>query len=104
MREAEAAWTRRRRTLVLVNLASVFEKADEALYAVPAVYQGVGAAVDVSPTMVGAPLCRALVQALSFPARCLRLRWPRPRPSSIWCATLFAPLVSIQFLPVSVDF
>ncbi|KAI4963669.1 hypothetical protein ZWY2020_011222 [Hordeum vulgare] len=53
--EAEAAWTKRRRTLVLVNLASVFEKADEALYAVPAVYQGVGAAVDVSPTMVGAP-------------------------------------------------
>ena len=66
MREAEASASTRRRTLVLVNLTSMLEKADEVL--LPAVYREVGAALAVSPTALGSlTLCRALVQALSFP-------------------------------------
>ncbi|KAG8047310.1 hypothetical protein GUJ93_ZPchr0008g13262 [Zizania palustris] len=66
-REVEADAARRRRwTLVLVNLASVLEKADEVL--LPAVYREVGAALGASPTALGSlTLCRAIVQAASYP-------------------------------------
>ncbi|RLN34272.1 uncharacterized protein C2845_PM03G33220 [Panicum miliaceum] len=56
----------RRRTLLLVSLASVMERADEAL--LPAVYREVGAALHATPAGLGAlTLCRSLVQAASYP-------------------------------------
>ena len=51
----------RRRTLLLVNLASIMERADETL--LPAVYREVGAALHASPAGLGAlSLCRSIVQ------------------------------------------
>ncbi|TVU09358.1 hypothetical protein EJB05_42828, partial [Eragrostis curvula] len=55
-----------RRTLVLVNLASIMERADEAL--LPAVYREVGAALHATPTGLGAlTLYRSIVQAACYP-------------------------------------
>eukprot|EP00897_Mesotaenium_endlicherianum_P007666 jgi/Mesen1/6928/ME000036S06256 len=54
------------RTLVLVNVAAIVEKADEAL--LPAVYKEVGTSFNVTPSALGTlTLVRALMQALSFP-------------------------------------
>ena len=54
------------RTLVLVNLASIMERADEAL--LPAVYREVGAALHATPTGLGAlTLYRSIVQAACYP-------------------------------------
>ena len=56
----------RRRTLLLVSLASVMERADEAL--LPAVYREVGAALHATPAGLGAlTLCRSIVQAACYP-------------------------------------
>ncbi|RWW71047.1 hypothetical protein BHE74_00021237 [Ensete ventricosum] len=55
-----------RRTLVLVNLAAILERADEAL--LPAVYKEVGAALHVSPTRLGSlTLFRSIVQSSCYP-------------------------------------
>ena len=57
---------RRRRTLALVSVAALLERADEAL--LPAVYREVGAALGASPTALGyLTMCRALVQTLCYP-------------------------------------
>lgn len=65
------------RTLVLVNVAAVVERADEAL--LPAVYREIGETFHASPSALGAiSLARALCQALSFPlAALLVLLMPR---------------------------
>jgi MFS family permease len=101
--DAEAA-SRRRWTLVLVNLASVLEKADEVL--LPAVYKEVGAALDASPTALGSlTLCRALVQAACYPlAAYASARHDRARVVAVgaflWAAATFLVAVSGSFVQV----
>ncbi|CAI5930559.1 unnamed protein product [Closterium sp. NIES-64] len=67
----------RLRTLVLVNVAAIVERADESL--LPAVYNEVGRAFNASPRDLGAlTLVRALMQALLCPlAPWLSLYLPR---------------------------
>jgi MFS family permease len=104
MREAEAA-SARRRTLVLVNLTSMLEKADEVL--LPAVYREVGLALGVSVTALGSlTLCRALVQALSFPlAAYASARYDRASVVAVgaflWAAATFLVAISRTYLQVS---
>jgi predicted MFS family arabinose efflux permease len=104
MREAKAA-SARRRTLVLVNLTSMLEKADEVL--LPAVYREVGLALGVSVTALGSlTLCRALVQALSFPlAAYASARHDRARVVAVgaflWAAATFLVAISRTYLQVS---
>ncbi|CAD6245025.1 unnamed protein product [Miscanthus lutarioriparius] len=99
--DAEAA-SRRRWTLVLVNLASVLEKADEVL--LPAVYKEVGAALGASPTALGSlTLCRALVQAACYPlAAYASARHDRARVVAVgaflWAAATFLVAISGSFL------
>ncbi|PKA60497.1 hypothetical protein AXF42_Ash017903 [Apostasia shenzhenica] len=55
-----------RLTLVLVNLAGIMERADEAL--LPSVYKEVGAALHVSPSGLGSlTLLRSIVQSACYP-------------------------------------
>ncbi|GJN03445.1 hypothetical protein PR202_ga20894 [Eleusine coracana subsp. coracana] len=104
MRDPAAA-SRRRWTLVLVNLASVLEKADEVL--LPAVYREVGAALGASPTALGSlTLCRALVQAASYPlAAYASARHDRARVVAVgaflWAAATFLVAISGSFLQVN---
>eukprot|EP01024_Parvocaulis_polyphysoides_P017133 TRINITY_DN17576_c0_g1_i2.p1 TRINITY_DN17576_c0_g1~~TRINITY_DN17576_c0_g1_i2.p1 ORF type:complete len:135 (+),score=12.02 TRINITY_DN17576_c0_g1_i2:46-405(+) len=54
------------RTLFLVNLASIIEKADEQM--LPAAFIFIGRSLNASPSQLGTiTFCRALVQALSSP-------------------------------------
>nr|XP_051230841.1 uncharacterized protein LOC127349094 [Lolium perenne] len=66
-------------TLAVVTVASLLERADEAV--LPAVYKEVGAAMGVSPAALGSlSLCRALVQAACYPlAACAAARHDRAR-------------------------
>jgi predicted MFS family arabinose efflux permease len=102
-----AAASRRRWTLVLVNLASVLEKADEVL--LPAVYREVGAALGASPTALGSlTLCRALVQAACYPlATYACARHDRARVVAVgaflWAAATFLVAVSGSFLQVNIN-
>jgi MFS family permease len=95
---------RRRWTLVLVNLASVLEKADEVL--LPAVYREVGAALGASPTALGSlTLCRALVQTACYPlAAYASARHDRARVVAVgaflWAAATFLVAISGTFLQV----
>ena len=90
---------------MLVNLASVLEKADEVL--LPAVYREVGLALRVSPTALGSlTVCRALVQALSFPlAAYASARHDRARVIAVgaflWAAATFLVAISGTYLQVS---
>lgn len=108
MREAEAeAASARRRTLVLVNLTSMLEKADEVL--LPAVYREVGLALGVSVTALGSlTLCRALVQALSFPlAAYASARHDRARVVAVgaflWAAATFLVAISRTYLQMAIS-
>ncbi|XP_051205174.1 uncharacterized protein [Lolium perenne] len=108
MREAEAeAASARRRTLVLVNLTSMLEKADEVL--LPAVYREVGQALGVSVTALGSlTLCRALVQALSFPlAAYASARHDRARVVAVgaflWAAATFLVAISRTYLQMAIS-
>nr|BAJ99144.1 predicted protein [Hordeum vulgare subsp. vulgare] len=107
MREAEAAASTRRRTLVLVNLTSMLEKADEVL--LPAVYREVGLALAVSPTALGSlTLCRALVQALSFPlAAYASARHDRAKVVAVgaflWAAATFLVAISRTYLQMAIS-
>ncbi|CAL5012239.1 unnamed protein product [Urochloa decumbens] len=104
--DADAA-ARRRWTLVLVNLASVVEKADEVL--LPAVYREVGAALGASPTALGSlTLCRALVQAACYPlAAYASARHDRARVIAVgaflWAAATFLVAVSGTFLQMAIS-
>ena len=59
--EKAAAASARLRTTLLMNLASVVEKADEQV--LPAVYYFIGRSLKATPAQLGTlTLCRALVQ------------------------------------------
>jgi len=96
----------RRRTLLLVNLASIMERADEAL--LPAVYREVGAALHASPAGLGAlSLCRSIVQAACYPlAAYAAARHNRAHVIAVgaflWAAATFLVGVSDTFLQVRV--
>ena len=71
--EKAAAASARLRTTLLMNLASIVEKADEQV--LPAVYYFIGRSLNATPAQLGTlTLCRALVQAcsaqLTFPLAC----------------------------------
>ncbi|RCV11479.1 hypothetical protein SETIT_2G189000v2 [Setaria italica] len=92
----------RRRTLALVNLAAIMERADEAL--LPAVYREVGAALHATPAGLGAlTLCRSLVQAACYPlAAYAAARHNRAHVIAagtfLWAATTFLVGVSQTFV------
>uniref|UniRef100_A0A0D9X7R3 Major facilitator superfamily (MFS) profile domain-containing protein n=1 Tax=Leersia perrieri TaxID=77586 RepID=A0A0D9X7R3_9ORYZ len=98
---------RRRWTLVLVNLASVLEKADEVL--LPAVYREVGAELGASPTALGSlTLCRAIVQAASYPlAAYASARHDRARVVAVgaflWAAATLLVALSGSFLQMAIS-
>ncbi|XP_066390177.1 uncharacterized protein [Miscanthus floridulus] len=97
----------RRRTLLLVNLASIMERADEAL--LPAVYREVGAALHASPAGLGAlSLCRSIVQAACYPlAAYAAARHNRAHVIAVgaflWAAATFLVGVSDTFLQVAIS-
>jgi hypothetical protein len=69
------------RTLVLVNLASITERADKAL--LPAVYREVGAALHATPTGLGAlTLYRSIMQAACYPVATYTPRRATTAPTS----------------------
>jgi len=94
-----------RRTLGLVNLAAIMERADEAL--LPAVYREVGAALHATPAGLGAlTLCRSIVQAACYPvAAYAASRHNRAHVIALgaflWAAATFLVAVSGTFLQVS---
>uniref|UniRef100_I1QNF3 Uncharacterized protein n=1 Tax=Oryza glaberrima TaxID=4538 RepID=I1QNF3_ORYGL len=98
--EAEAG----RRTLALVNMAAIMERADEAL--LPAVYREVGAALHATPMGLGAlTLCRSFVQAACYPlAAYAAVRYNRAHVVAagafLWAAATFLVAVSDTFAQV----
>ena len=98
--EAEAG----RRTLALVNMAAIMERADEAL--LPAVYREVGAALHAPPMGLGAlTLCRSFVQAACYPlAAYAAVRYNRAHVVAagafLWAAATFLVAVSDTFAQV----
>ena len=104
MGPAAAAAREGRRTLVLVNLASIMERADEAL--LPAVYREVGAALHATPAGLGAlTLCRSIVQAACYPlAAYAAARHNRAHVIAVgaflWAAATFLVGVSDTFIQV----
>ncbi|CAL5074584.1 unnamed protein product [Urochloa decumbens] len=96
-----------RRTLMLVNLASIMERADEAL--LPAVYREVGAALHATPTGLGAlTLYRSIVQAACYPvAAYAASRHNRAHVIAVgaflWAAATFLVAVSDTFFQVAVS-
>lgn len=93
-----------RRTLVLVNLAAIMERVDEAL--LPAVYREVGEALRATPAALGAlTLCRSSVQAACYPlAAYTAVRYDRARVVTLgaflWAAATFLVAVSDNFAQV----
>uniref|UniRef100_A0A0E0ERK4 Major facilitator superfamily (MFS) profile domain-containing protein n=1 Tax=Oryza meridionalis TaxID=40149 RepID=A0A0E0ERK4_9ORYZ len=104
---AAATTWEERRTLVLVNLASIMERADEAL--LPAVYREVGAALHATPTGLGAlTVCRSAVQAACYPvAAYAASRHNRAHVIAagafLWAAATFLVAVSGTFLQVAIS-
>ncbi|KAJ6843420.1 uncharacterized protein M6B38_277855 [Iris pallida] len=94
-----------RRTLVLVCLAGIMERADEAL--LPAVYKEVGAAVGATPTGLGSlTLFRCVVQTACYPlAAFAALRYNRchviAAGAFLWAAATFLVAVSSSFPQVA---
>ncbi|KAK9990221.1 hypothetical protein SO802_025206 [Lithocarpus litseifolius] len=94
-------------TLVLVNLAGIMERADEAL--LPGVYKEVGEALHIDPTGLGSlTLFRSLVQSLCYPiAAYLALRHNRAHVialgSFLWAAATFCVAISSTFFQVAVS-
>lgn len=95
------------RTLVLVNLAGIMEKADEAL--LPGVYQEVGLALHISPTQLGSlTLLRSITQAACYPlAAYLALHRNRAHVIALgaflWAAATFLVGISTTFAQVAVS-
>jgi predicted MFS family arabinose efflux permease len=95
---------RRQWTLALVTVASLLERADEAL--LPAVYKEVGEALGASPAALGSlTMCRALVQALCYPlAACAAARYDRAGVIAVgaflWAVATMLVGVSATFLQV----
>ncbi|TVU09338.1 hypothetical protein EJB05_42807, partial [Eragrostis curvula] len=95
-----------RRTLALVNMAAIMERADEAL--LPAVYREVGAALHATPVGLGAlTLYRSAVQAACYPlAAYAAVRYNRAHVVAVgavlWAAATFLVAVSGTFAQVAV--
>ncbi|XP_068638727.1 uncharacterized protein [Aristolochia californica] len=96
-----------RLTLILVNLAAIMERADEAL--LPGVYKEVGAALHADPTHLGSlTLFRSLVQAACYPiATYLSVRHNRAHVIALgaflWAAATFLVGFSSTFLQVAIS-
>jgi MFS family permease len=92
------------RTLVLVNLASIMERADEAL--LPGVYQEVGLALHISPTQLGSlTLLRSITQSACYPlAAYLAIHRNRAHVIALgaflWAAATFLVGISTTFAQV----
>jgi MFS family permease len=93
-----------KKTLVLVNLASIMENADEAL--LPAVYKEVGAALHTMPTGLGLlTMIRSIIQAACYPlAAYMASRYNRTHiialGAFLWAAATFLVGISGTFLQV----
>lgn len=96
-----------RRTLILVNLAGIMERADEAL--LPAVYKEVGAALHASPSQLGSlTLYRSIVQSACYPlAVFVAARHNRCHVIAVgaflWAAATFLVAISDSFVQVWLD-
>ncbi|KAK7834254.1 protein spinster like protein 2 [Quercus suber] len=94
-------------TLVLVNLASIMERADESL--LPGVYKEVGEALHTDPTGLGSlTLFRSIVQSSCYPlAAYLAVRHNRARVIALgaflWAAATFLVAISSTFFQVAVS-
>jgi len=90
--------------LVLVNLASIMQRADESL--LPGVYKEVGEDLKADPTALGSlTLFRSLVQSLCYPlAAYLATRHNRAHVIALgaflWAAATFLVAISSTFLQV----
>ncbi|XP_042457995.1 protein spinster homolog 3-like [Zingiber officinale] len=99
--------TAEQRTLVLVNLAAIMERADEAL--LPSVYKEVGAALHASPTGLGSlTLFRSIVQSACYPlAAYLATRHNRTHVIALgallWAIATFLVALSNTFLQVAIS-
>ncbi|XP_028961733.1 uncharacterized protein LOC126582683 isoform X2 [Malus sylvestris] len=94
-------------TLLLVNLASIMQRADESL--LPGVYKEVGATLHTDPTGLGSlTLFRSIVQSSCYPlAAYLSMRHNRARVIALgaflWAAATFLVGFSSTFLQVAVS-
>ncbi|XP_015074626.1 uncharacterized protein LOC107018615 [Solanum pennellii] len=94
-------------TLVLVNIASIMEKADETL--LPGVYKEVGEDLHTDPTGLGSlTLFRSLVQCLCYPlAAYLSSRHNRAHVIALgaflWSAATFLVAVSANFTQIAIS-
>eukprot|EP00268_Persea_americana_P057310 TRINITY_DN6862_c0_g2_i1.p1 TRINITY_DN6862_c0_g2~~TRINITY_DN6862_c0_g2_i1.p1 ORF type:complete len:524 (-),score=94.65 TRINITY_DN6862_c0_g2_i1:818-2389(-) len=94
-------------TLILVNLAGIMERADEAL--LPGVYKEVGAALHTDPTGLGSlTLFRSIVQSSCYPlAAYLATHHNRAHVIALgaflWAAATFLVGVSSTFFQVAVS-
>ncbi|KAB2597403.1 hypothetical protein D8674_000323 [Pyrus ussuriensis x Pyrus communis] len=94
-------------TLLLVNLASIMQRADESL--LPGVYKEVGATLHTDPTGLGSlTLFRSIVQSSCYPlAAYLAMRHNRARVIALgaflWAAATFLVGFSSTFLQVAVS-
>eukprot|EP00250_Pteridium_aquilinum_P022410 c25375_g1_i3 orf=158-1732(+) len=95
------------RTLVLVNLAAILERADEAL--LPGVYREVGLSLHASPTSLGSlTLLRSVVQMLCFPlAAYMSMHHNRKSVialgAMLWAIATFFVGVASTFLQVAIS-
>ncbi|KAL6277124.1 hypothetical protein ACE6H2_020725 [Prunus campanulata] len=94
-------------TLLLVNLASIMQRADESL--LPGVYKEVGASLHTDPTGLGSlTLFRSIVQSACYPlAAYLAMRHNRAHVIALgaflWAAATFLVGFSSTFLQVAVS-
>ncbi|KAM3709742.1 hypothetical protein ACJW31_02G195900 [Castanea mollissima] len=94
-------------TLLLVNLASIMERADEKL--LPGVYKEVGAALHTDPTGLGSlTFFRSIVQSLCYPlAAYLASNHNRAHVIALgaflWAAATFLVAISSTFFQVAVS-
>ncbi|XP_073004137.1 uncharacterized protein [Typha latifolia] len=107
MKQEAAEMGEEKRTLILVNLASIMERADEAL--LPSVYKEVGAALHATPTGLGSlTLYRSIVQASCYPlAAYLASRYNCAHVIALgaflWAAATFLVAISNTFLQVAIS-
>lgn len=96
-----------RRTLILVNLAGIMERADEAL--LPAVYNDVGASLHATPAELGSlTLFRSMVQSACYPlAVFVAARYNRCHVIAVgaflWAAATFLVALSGSFMQVAIS-
>ncbi|KAJ1702611.1 hypothetical protein LUZ63_002390 [Rhynchospora breviuscula] len=94
-------------TLILVNLASIMQRADEAL--LPAVYNEVGVALHATPTALGSlTLFRSIIQASCYPfAAYMASRYNRAHiialGAFLWAGATFLVGISSSFLQVAIS-